>query len=68
MAQELLREGGRRMAANAPPVTSRRSRNHPAGIAAFTGTEAVMDMPRVKRRLPVFAGLLAVMLSVRFGG
>jgi hypothetical protein len=68
MAQELLREGGRRMAANAPAVTPRRSRNHPAGIAAVTGTEAVMAMPRVKRRLPVFAGLLAVMLSVRFGG
>jgi hypothetical protein len=56
------------MAANAPAVTPRRSRNHPAGIAAVTGTEAVMAMPRVKRRLPVFAGLLAVMLSMRFGG
>jgi hypothetical protein len=67
MARELLREWRQRVATNTQGAASRLSRNHLAALTSVTAKQGVIDMSRVKTMLPVFGGLLYVVLSVLFG-
>jgi hypothetical protein len=67
MARELPYKWTQRVVANTQEAAPRRSRNHLADLASVTGKEGVIDMSRVKTMLPVFGGLLYVVLSVLFG-
>ena len=55
------------MATNTQKAAFRLRRNHPAALTPVTAKEGVIDMSRVKTMLPVFGGLLYVVLSVLFG-
>ena len=67
MAWGLLREWRQRVAVNTQAAAPRLSRNRLADLASVTGQEEVVAMSRVKTMLPVFGGLLYVVLSVLFG-
>jgi hypothetical protein len=67
MARELPYKWTRRVVANTQEAAPRCSRNHLADLASVNGKEGVIDMSRVKTMLPVFGGLLYVVLSVLFG-
>jgi hypothetical protein len=67
MARELPHDYQQRVAANMPATVPRLSQNHPVPLTSVTGPEGVIDMSRVKTMLPVFGGLLYVVLSVLFG-
>jgi hypothetical protein len=66
MARELPYDCWQRVAANTS-AAPRLSRNHLAALTSVTGKEGAIDMFRVKTMLPVFGGLLYVVLSVLFG-
>lgn len=67
MAWELPREWRQRVVANTQAAAPRLSRNRLADLTSVTGKEEVIAMARVKTMLPVFGGLLYVVLSVLFG-
>jgi hypothetical protein len=67
MAWWLLREWRQRVAVNTQAAAPRLGRNRLADLTSVIGKEEIVAMSRVKTMLPVFGGLLYVVLSVLFG-